>query len=92
MAWYTFSSVDRLSPMLRNLPNAELAFDIWLATPSSKWTFHDSVLPRFVNLSTTGNMWPFTVNVGMEYSFPGAGWYMTSSLSCTDGETKMVTS
>jgi len=57
MALYTFSLVDRLSPLrfqtfFLNLPNAELAFDIWLTTLSSIWTLRDSVLPKYVNLST----------------------------------------
>ena len=51
----------------RSFPKAALAFAILLLTSASKFTAPESVLPRYVELSTAWRLCPFTVMHGSWY-------------------------
>ena len=61
-----------------NLPNALLALAMRLVTSATMLAEHESVLPRYVNLSTDWSLRPFSVMLESCYRFPGADRYITS--------------
>merc|ERR1712237_137596 len=82
-AWYTFSLVVRLIPLLshtfeRSLPNAALPLAALLLISVSMLAEVVNVLPRYVKLSTDFRSCAFTEILGWMGGFPGAGWYITS--------------
>jgi len=74
---YTFSFVVSLMPLLsqtlsHSRPKAKLAFAMHELTSSSMFADLESVLPKYVNLSTALRVSSLTVMAGVELQF---SWY-----------------
>ena len=74
-----------------DLPNALLALAMRMVTSASMLAERESVVPRYVKLSTAWSLYHFGVMLGSYYGFPGAGWYIISVFGA-DGEIEVVAS